>query len=89
MSALKAVATVARMEGRRLDFENNPELQRFVLTGVRPTGNQLGAGAYGSVEELDVNGLVCAGKKLDEALLEQCNAGVADIVHKYFLECQV
>ena len=77
------------MEGRRLDFENNPELQRFVLTGVRPTGNQLGAGAYGSVEELDVNGLVCAGKKLHEALLEQCNAGVADIVRKYFLECQV
>ena len=77
------------MEGRRQDFENNPELQRFVLTGVRPMGNQLGAGAFGSVEELDVNGLVCAGKKLHEALLEQCNEGLADIVRKYFLECQV
>ena len=78
------------MEGRwRVQFQNNPELQRFVLPGVRPTGRQLGVGSYGSVEELEVNGVVCAGKRLHEALLEQGNAGVADIAHKYFLECQV
>ena len=46
-------------------------------------------GSYGSVEELEVNGVVCAGKRLHEALLEQGNAGVADIARKYFLECQV
>ena len=80
---------VTVMAGRRQAFRNNPELQRFVLHGVRPTGRQLGVGSYGSVEELEVNGLVCAGKRLHEALLEQDNAGVADIARKYLLECQV
>ena len=74
------------MEGRRqVQFQNNPELQRF----VRPTGRQLGVGSYGSVEELEVNGVVCAGKRLHEALLEQGNAGVADITRNYLSECQV
>ena len=36
-----------------------------------------------------MNGLVCAGKRLHEALLEQGNAGVAAISRKYLLECQV
>ena len=60
-----------------------------MLPGVRPTGRQLGVGSYGTVEELEVNGLVCAGKRLHEALLEQGNAGVAEISRKYLLECQV
>ena len=77
------------MTGRRRAFQNNPELQRFVLHGVRPTGRQLGVGSYGSVEELEMNGLVCAGKRLHEALLEQGNAGVPEISRKYLLECQV
>ena len=77
------------MEGRRQAFQNNPALQRFVLHGVRLTGKQLGVGSYGSVEEMEVNGLVCAGKRLHEALLEQGNAGAADIARKYLLECQV
>ena len=56
---------------------------------MRPTGRQLGTGSYGSVEELEVNGVVCAGKRLHEILLEQGNAGVAEIARKYLLECQV
>ena len=83
------LSDVAKMAGRRQAFQNNPDLQRFVLHGVRPTGRQLGVGSYGSVEELEVNGLVCAGKRLHEALLEQGNAGVAEISRKYLLECQV
>ena len=77
------------MAERRLAFQNNRELQRFVIPGVRPTGRQLGVGSYGTVEELKVNGLVCAGKRLHEALVEQGNAGVADIARKFLLECQV
>ena len=38
---------------------------------------------------MEMNGLVCAGKRLHEALLEQGNAGVGDIARKYLLECQV
>ena len=60
-----------------------------MLHGVRPTGRQLGVGSYGSVEELEMNGLVCAGKRLHEALLELGNAGVAKISRKYLSECQV
>ena len=73
----------------RHTFQSRAELQRFVLDGVRPTGRLLGVGSYGSVMELEVNGLVCAGKRLHEALLDQANADVADITRKYFLECQV
>ena len=80
---------IAMMAGRRQAFQNVPELQRFVLHGIHPTGRQLGVGSYGSVEELEMNGMVCAGKRLHEALLEEGNAGVADIARKYFLECQV
>ena len=80
---------VSKMADTRRAFQNSPELQRFVLHGVRPTGRQLGVGSYGSVEELEMNGLVCAGKRLHEALLEQGNAGVAEISRKYLLECQV
>ena len=77
------------MAGRKQAFQNNPELQRFVLPGVRPTGRQLGVGSYGSVQELKVNGLVCAGKRLHKALLDQGNFGVENIARKYLLECQV
>ena len=65
------------------------KLQQFVFTDVRLTGKQLGVGAYGSVEELEVNGLLCAGKRLHEALLEQDNAGVENIERRYQEECQV
>ena len=77
------------MARRRQPFYSNPELQRFVLSEVRPTGRQLGVGSYGSVEEIETNGLICAGKRLHEALLERDNEGAINIERKYFEECQV
>ena len=74
---------------RRQAFRDNPELQQFVLPEARPTGKRLGVGSYGSVEELQVKGLVCAGKRLHEALLERDNEGVMNIERKYLEECQV
>ena len=76
--ALPRLTNVAKMEGRRQAFQNNSQLHRFVLHRVRLTGKQLGVGSYGSVEELEVNGLMCAGKRLHEALLSggrQCGRG--------------
>ena len=70
-------------------FRNNHELQRFVLSEVETTGVKLGEGSYGSVEELKVKGLVCAGKRLHKALVEQGNAGVEKIVSRFFEECKV
>ena len=70
-------------------FRNNHELQCFVLSEVRATGRKLGEGSYGSVEELKVKGLVCAGKRLHKALVEQGNAGVEKIVSRFLEECKV
>ena len=70
-------------------FRSNPELQCFVLSEVRATGRQLGVGSYGSVEELKMKGLVCAGKRLHKALVEQGNAGVEKIVSRFLEECKV
>ena len=86
---LSYLRRLAEMAGRRQAFQGSPELQRFVLPEVRPTGRQLGVGSYGSVEELEINGLVCAGKRLHDALVEQGNAGVSSITRKYLQECQV
>ena len=82
---------IHKMAGRirRQVFQSDPELQQFVLPEVRPTGRQLGVGSYGSVEELEVNGLVCAGKRMHDALLEQGNIGATTIARKYLEECQV
>ena len=71
-------------------FRNNHELQRFVFPEVETTGEKLGEGSYGSVEELKVKkGLVCAGKRLHKALVEQGNAGVEKIVSRFLEECKV
>ena len=77
------------MAERQQAFQHNPELQRFVLPDVRSTGRQLGVGSYGSVEELEVNGVLSAGKRLHDALLRRDNADVENIQRKYFEECQV
>ena len=77
------------MAGRGRAFQSSPELQQFLIPDVRPTGKQLGVGSYGSVEELEMNGLVCAGKRLHDALLQRDNAGVQNIERKYIEECQV
>ncbi len=72
---------------QRTSIKHAPQLQRFVLSGVRSTGRQLGCGSYGSVEELEVEGLLCAGKKLHDSLVERGNAGVENIAKKFVEEC--
>ena len=70
-------------------LRNHPNLQRFLIANARPTGRQLGVGSYGSVEELEVDGIVCAGKKIHETLIEKGNSGAENIVSKYVEECQL
>ena len=67
----------------------SPELKPFLLEGVERTGNQLGVGSYGAVEELRVGGAVCAGKKLHETLLDQRNEGVRSMLERFASECQL
>ena len=33
-------------------FQSDQELQKLLLTGVKPTGKSLGSGSFGSVEEV-------------------------------------
>ena len=57
-------------------------LQPFILSGVTQTGRTLGEGSYGCVEELRVNGLVCAGKRMYDTLINPQNEGAHRMVEK-------
>ena len=46
-----------------------PELEQFVVVDVQLTGVSLGAGAYGSVEEVEIPGARVAAKKLHTQLI--------------------
>ena len=74
---------------RRQALESDPRIRQFVIANVQLTGKELGSGAYGSVEELVIDGVLCAGKRIHEALLEQGNAHVQNLVRKYVEECQL
>ena len=45
------------------------ELDHFVVVNVQLTGGTLGAGAYGSVEEVEIPGARVAAKKLHTQLI--------------------
>ncbi len=79
----------ARRSPRRSVFRNAPQLQQFVLPNVWPTGRQLGHGSFGAVEELKVNGLWCAGKRIYDALVNEEDEGYENMVQKYVDECQL
>ena len=44
-------------------------LQPFILSEVTQTGRTLGEGSYKCVEEVRVNGLICAGKRIYSDLI--------------------
>ena len=57
-----------------------PELSSFVLTDLQPTGIKLGAGAYGSVEEVVMpGGAMCAAKKIHDIFLDRSEIPAAEI----------
>ena len=70
-------------------LQNAPQLHPFILSNVTPTGKKLGEGSYGCVEELEVNGLVCAGKRMYETLIDPGNEGADHMIHKYYDECRL
>ena len=47
-------------------LRDHPGLRPFLLSNVRLTGTTIGAGAYGSVEEVEIPGAKCAAKKIHE-----------------------
>ena len=73
----------------RRALQTAARLQPFVLSGVTQTGRKLGEGAYGCVEEFSVNGLICAGKRMFDVLVNSENEGADRMIEKYYDECQL
>ncbi len=46
-----------------------PELEQFIVATLELTGRVLGAGTYGSVEEVEIPGATVAAKKLHQQLV--------------------
>ena len=68
------------------------ELQQFVLPNVRLTGRRLGAGSYGSVEEIAIPGALCAAKKIHEVFLDRSQIPEDDIQkasRQFVTECRL
>ena len=63
-----------------------PQLRSFIIPNVKLTGRQLDGGSYGTVE---IDGLVCAGKKLYDAFIDPKNQGTQHMVDKYYNECRL
>ena len=64
-------------------------LQPFILSNVTQTGKKLGEGSYGCVEVLRINGLICAGKRMYDTLIDSENEGADHMIEKYYNECQL
>ena len=73
----------------RKALQTAAQLQPFVLSGVTQTGRKLGEGAYGYVEELNASGLICAGKRIFDVLVNSKNEGADYMVERYYDECQL
>jgi len=65
-------------------WDEDPELKSFVKA-AEPTGRQLGAGAYGSVEQVSIEGEMYAAKKLTVKICMNPN----EFYKKFFSEFRI
>ena len=66
-----------------------PDLRQYEVQ-IRPTGRELGRGAYGSVEEVEIPGVLCAAKRIHEGLLNVANAEeVRRVTEAFVSECRL
>ena len=77
-----------------LQLKDHPELQPLILYDVTPTGNTIGAGAFGSVEEVAIPGALCAAKNIHHFLSNEEEDWVAKEVvdkniRKFVAECEI
>ena len=72
-------------------LRDNPELGPFVLSNVQLTGIRIGAGAYGSVEEVAIP-VTAAAKKIHDILQDRSEVPVEEIRRasdQFVRECQL
>ena len=73
-------------------LDDYPELRPFVLSTTAPTGTRIGAGAYGSVEEVAVPGAICAAKKIHDFFLDATQVpptAIRSVSVRFVRECQL
>ena len=81
---------MARRQNVHPAMQELPKLRSFILLNARGTGRQLGYGSYGRVEELEIDGLICAGKRLYDILINsQTEPGALRMVNEYYKECKI
>ena len=68
-----------------------PELEPYLLKGVKKTADcrRLGNGSFGVVDELYVQGTLCAAKQLHESLLDPRTQGVDRVISRFVEECRI
>ena len=67
-----------------------PDLSSFILPNIRQTGQELGKGAYGSVEKVEIPGAMCAAKRINEELLHLGTPeGIKHITTAFAKECRL
>ena len=73
-------------------LRDHPELRPFVLPDVRLTGRNIGAGAYGSVEEVEIPGAICAAKKIHDLFQDRTRIPEVEIrraSEQFVVECRL
>ena len=66
------------------------DLTSFIVPNVRPTGRELGKGAYGSVEEVEIPGAMCAAKKIHTEFLKLGSSNDRrHMISKFASECRL
>ena len=73
-------------------LHDHPVLRPFLLENVRLTGTTIGAGAYGSVEEVEIPGAKCAAKKIHPFFQDPTQmpeAGIQKASCEFVQECQL
>ena len=62
-------------------------IEKFTVKNAKRNGVLLGNGSFGSVEQFEVDGVICAGKKVHGHLVQRGNQGQELMVKKYYDEC--
>ena len=73
-------------------LRDHPDLRPFLLSSARPTGRTIGSGSYGSVEEVDIPGAVCAAKKIHDFFQDpgrMPRGGIEKTAAEFVRECQL
>ena len=71
---------------------DNAELEPFVIRDARLTGIRIGVGAYGSVEEVEIPGAICAAKKIHDLFRDETQistAGISQATTQFARECRL